>query len=50
MIVMTRFQIGAMFGGVAQVMNQLIPAVPVNLWALVLLGITLTLLLGGGCC
>jgi Mn2+/Fe2+ NRAMP family transporter len=48
MIVMTRFQIGAMFGGVAQAMNQLIPSVPVNLWVLVLLGVTLALLLGGG--
>ncbi len=48
MIMMTRFQIGAMFGGVAQVMNQLVPAVPVNLWVIVLLGITLALLLGGG--
>ncbi len=48
MIIMTRFQIGAMFGGVAQVMNQLVPSVPVNLWVVILLGITLALLLGGG--
>ena len=47
MIAMTRFQIGAMFGGVAQVLNQ-ITGVPVNLWVFVLLGITLLLLLGGG--
>ncbi|MFN7920795.1 MAG: Nramp family divalent metal transporter [Bryobacteraceae bacterium] len=48
MICMTRFQIGAMFGGVAQVLNQMVPAVPVNLWVVVLLGFTLALLLGGG--
>lgn len=47
MICMTRFQIGAMFGGVAQVLNQL-TGVPINLWVGVLLGITLLLLLGGG--
>jgi len=47
MITMTRFQIGAMFGGVAQVLNQL-TGVPINLWVFVLLGITLLLLLGGG--
>lgn len=48
MICMTRFQIGAMFGGVAQVLNQLIPAVPVNVFVILLLGVTLLLLLGGG--
>lgn len=47
MITMTRFQIGAMFGGVAQVLNQL-TGLPINLWVFVLLGITLLLLLGGG--
>lgn len=48
MTVMTQLQIGAMFGGVSQVMNQLLPAIPVNAWVLVFLGITLALLLGGG--
>lgn len=48
MVTITLFQIGAMFGGVSQVMNQLVPAVPVNLWVLVFLAITLALLLGGG--
>lgn len=48
MISMTRFQIGAMFGGVAQVLNQLVPSVPVNAWVVLLLGVTLALLLGGG--
>jgi manganese transport protein len=48
MILMTLLQVGAMFGGVSQVMNQLIPAVPVNIWVLVFLGLTLALLMGGG--
>ncbi len=48
MISMTRFQIGAMFGGVGQVLNQLIPGVPVWMWVVMLLGVTLLLLLGGG--
>jgi hypothetical protein len=37
-----------MFGGVSQVMNLLVPAVPVNAWVGIFLGITLLLLLGGG--
>ncbi|MCI0625124.1 MAG: Nramp family divalent metal transporter [Acidobacteria bacterium] len=48
MTLMTQLQIGAMFGGVSQVMHQLVPAVAVNMWVLVFLGITLALLLGGG--
>jgi Mn2+/Fe2+ NRAMP family transporter len=48
MVTMTRFQIGAMFGGVAIVLNTLVPAVPQDAWILVLLAITLFLLIGGG--
>jgi manganese transport protein len=48
MTVLTQLQIGAMFGGVSQVMFQLIPAIPVNAWVLIFLGVTLALLLGGG--
>ena len=48
MICMTRLQIGAMFGGVAQVLHTLIPAVPIWAFVILLLGITLLLLLGGG--
>jgi Mn2+/Fe2+ NRAMP family transporter len=48
MILMTRFQIGAMYGGVAQALNQVFPAVPVTLWVFGLLALTLALLLGGG--
>lgn len=47
MVLMTQLQVGAMFGGVSQVMNQLVPEVPVNSWVLIFLGITLALLLGG---
>jgi manganese transport protein len=48
MVTMTRFQIGAMFGGVAQTMFTIFPQVPVTAWVLILLAITLALLLGGG--
>ncbi|MSU20992.1 MAG: divalent metal cation transporter [Pedosphaera sp.] len=47
MVLFTMLQIGAMFGGVAQVMNLLIPAVPVTVWVLFFLALTLALLLGG---
>lgn len=47
MTLMTLLQIGAMFGGVSQVMNLLIPAVSVKLWVLIFWAITLALLLGG---
>jgi manganese transport protein len=48
MTLMTMMQIGAMFGGVSQVMNLLIPSISVKLWVLIFLAITLALLLGGG--
>ncbi|HET6962320.1 MAG TPA: Nramp family divalent metal transporter [Terriglobia bacterium] len=48
MTVLTQLQIGAMFGGVSQVMFQLIPSIPVNAWVFIFLAITLALLLGGG--
>ncbi len=48
MVMMTQFQIGAMYGGVAQVMNQLVPAVHVNVWVVLFFVLTLVLLLGGG--
>ena len=37
-----------MYGGVAQVLHLLVPAVSVNIWVGVCLAITLALLLGGG--
>lgn len=48
MVTMTRFQIGAMFGGVAIVMHTLVPAVPQEAWIILLLALTLFLLIGGG--
>lgn len=48
MVFMTLLQVGAMFGGVAQVMNLIFPAIPIKLWVLGFLALTLALLLGGG--
>ena len=48
MVLATMLQVGAMFGGVAQVMNLVVPLVPVNVWILLFVWLTLALLLGGG--
>ena len=48
MVLMTLLQVGAMFGGVAQVMALLVPAVGERAWVLIFLVLTLALLLGGG--
>lgn len=48
MTLMTLTQIGAMYSGVAQTMNLIVPSVPVKMWALLFVGLTLALLLGGG--
>ena len=48
MVLLTQLQVGAMYGGVSQVMNLIFPVVPVNVWVMVFLAITLALLLGGG--
>ena len=48
MVVLTLFQVGAMFAGVAVVMNILVPAVSETVWVLALLVVSLALLLGGG--
>ncbi len=47
-VLMSLFQVGAMFGGLAQVMTAIVPGVPLNVWVLTFLAITLALLLGGG--
>jgi len=47
-VFLSLLQVGGMYGGVAQVMNLLVPAVPVRAWALGLLALTLALVLGGG--
>jgi hypothetical protein len=36
-----------MFGGVAWVLNQVVPAISVNVWVILMLGMTLAILLGG---
>ena len=48
MVIATLLQVGAMFGGVSQVMHLLVPAVSVKAWTLAFLALTLALLLGGG--
>jgi hypothetical protein len=48
MVLITMMQIGAMLGGVSQVMNLLFPAVPLTVWVLLFAALTLGLLLGGG--
>ncbi len=47
MVLLTLLQIGAMFGGVAQVLNLVVPRVPIGAWIVMLLALTLALLLGG---
>ncbi|MFN7646443.1 MAG: Nramp family divalent metal transporter [Acidobacteriota bacterium] len=48
MVLVTMFQIGAMFAGVAQVLHTLVPGVTITAWVLGLLAMSLWLLLGGG--
>jgi Mn2+/Fe2+ NRAMP family transporter len=48
MVAVTTFQIGAMFGSVAQVMHHVLPWVPTDVFVVALLALTLVLLLGGG--
>ncbi|HEX9185819.1 MAG TPA: Nramp family divalent metal transporter [Vicinamibacteria bacterium] len=47
-VLLSMLQVGGMYGGLAQVMNLLVPSVPVPAWAVVFLVLTLALLLGGG--
>ncbi|MSU22484.1 MAG: divalent metal cation transporter [Opitutus sp.] len=47
MTLLTFFQIGAMFGGVAWVLHQLVSAISVNAWVVLLMAATLAILLGG---
>lgn len=48
MVLITMFQIGAMFAGVAQVLVTVMPQLDMNMWVIILLAGTLWLLLGGG--
>lgn len=47
-VMMSWFQVGAMYGGTAATLNILFPAISVRIWVGILLAITLALLLGGG--
>lgn len=47
-VALTLLQVGGMYGGVGQVLNVLVPAVPVRAWVGICLAITLAVLLGGG--
>ena len=47
-VTLSLLQVGGMYGGVAQVLNLLVPAISINVWVAVCLAITLGLLLGGG--
>lgn len=47
-VTLTLLQVGGMYGGVAQVLQLLVPAVSVNVWVGVCLALTVGVLLGGG--
>ena len=48
MVLLTQLQVGAMYGGLGQVLELLAPAVPVPAWVLAFVLVNLGLLLGGG--
>ena len=48
MMLIVMMQVGAMLGGVSQIMHLLVPAIAVHAWVLIFLVLTLLLLLGGG--
>jgi manganese transport protein len=48
MVLTSLVQVGGMFGGLAQLMHLLVPAVSVTAWVAVFVALTLALLLGGG--
>jgi manganese transport protein len=48
LVACTLMQVGAMFGGISQVLNLVLPAVPVNVWVVFFTALTILLLLGGG--
>jgi len=47
-VLLTLLQVGGMYGGVAQVMHLLVPAVSVNAWVALCLLFTVAVLFGGG--
>ena len=48
MVLFTLLQVGAMFGGTAEVLHIIVPSISINAWVVILLALTLGLLLGGG--
>jgi manganese transport protein len=48
LVICTLLQVGAMFGGISQVLNLVLPSVPVNVWVVLFTVLTILLLLGGG--
>jgi Mn2+/Fe2+ NRAMP family transporter len=47
-VLLTLLQVGGMYGGVAQVLHILVPAVPVNVWVGACMVLTIAVLVGGG--
>ena len=47
-VTLTLLQVGGMYGGVAQVLHTVVPAIGVNAWVGICLAVTLAVLLGGG--
>ncbi len=47
-VALTLLQVGGMYGGVAQVLHLLAPAIPLNIWVGICLLLTIAILLGGG--
>ena len=47
-VLLTMLQVGGMYGGVAQVLHMLAPAISVNVWVAICLVVTVTVLVGGG--
>ena len=47
-VMLSLLQVGGMYGGVAEVLHLIVPAVPIAWWVAACLAVTLALLLGGG--
>jgi Mn2+/Fe2+ NRAMP family transporter len=47
-VLLTLLQVGGMYGGVAQVLHLLVPAIGVNAWVGICMLLTIAVLLGGG--
>lgn len=47
MVMFTLLQVGGMLGGVSEVLNRLVPAVPIGVWVWVVNLLTVVLLIGG---